>query len=68
MNVGLIGSGNMARALARGWGRPVLCSDPLAERAQALAAEIGGEALPTNAEVARARGSRRSLPQAGPAR
>lgn len=53
MNVGLIGSGNMARALARGWGRPVLCSDPLAERAQALVAEMGGEALPTNAEVAR---------------
>src|SRR4029077_6000807 len=53
MNVGLIGSGNMARALARGWGRPVLCSDPLAERAEALAAEVGGQALPTNADVAR---------------
>jgi pyrroline-5-carboxylate reductase len=52
MQVGLIGSGNMARALARGWGRPVLCSDPLAERAQALAAEVGGESLSTNAEVA----------------
>ncbi len=52
MQVGLIGAGNMARALARGWGRPVLCSDPLAERAQALAAEVGGEALATNAEVA----------------
>lgn len=52
MNVGLIGSGNMARALARGWGRPVLCSDPLHERATALAAEVGGEALPGNAEVA----------------
>ncbi len=43
----------MARSLARGWGRPVLCSDPVAERAQALAAEVGGEALATNAEVAR---------------
>jgi pyrroline-5-carboxylate reductase len=42
----------MARALARGWGRPVLCSDPLHERATALAAEVGGEALPGNAEVA----------------
>jgi pyrroline-5-carboxylate reductase len=52
MQVGLIGCGNMARALARGWGRPVLCSDPLAERARSLAAEVGGEALPTNAEVA----------------
>jgi pyrroline-5-carboxylate reductase len=52
MNVGLIGSGNMARALARGWNRPVLCSDPLPERAAALAAEVGGEALETNLEVA----------------
>lgn len=52
MNIGLIGSGNMARALARGWGRPVLCADPLAERARALAAEVGGEALDTNIEVA----------------
>jgi pyrroline-5-carboxylate reductase len=52
MQIGLIGSGNMARALARGWGRPVLCSDPLPERAAALAAEVGGEALPSNVEVA----------------
>jgi len=53
MNVGLIGSGNMARAMARGWGRPVLCADPVASRAQALAEETGGEALASNAEVAR---------------
>ena len=53
MQVGLIGCGNMARALARGWGRPVLCADPLADRAQALAAEVGGEALAANADVAR---------------
>ena len=52
MQVGLIGAGNMARALARGWGRPVLCADPVAERARALAAETGGEALTSNAEVA----------------
>jgi pyrroline-5-carboxylate reductase len=52
MQVGLIGCGNMARALARGWGRPVLCADPIAERAQALAEELGGEAFATNAEVA----------------
>ncbi len=43
----------MARALARGWGRPVLCFDPLAARAAALAKETGGEALASNAEVAR---------------
>src|SRR6478672_7592646 len=53
MQIGLIGAGNMARALARGWGRPILCADPLAERARALAAEVGGEALDDNAEVAR---------------
>jgi pyrroline-5-carboxylate reductase len=53
MRIGLIGAGNMARSLARGWGRAVLCADPLAERARALADEVGGEALATNAEVAR---------------
>ena len=54
MNIGLIGCGNMARALARGWGRPVLCFDPLAERAQALARESGGRALASGAAVAQA--------------
>lgn len=52
MRIGLIGCGNMARALARGWGRPLLCADPLAERAHSLAQEVGGEALDSNAEVA----------------
>jgi pyrroline-5-carboxylate reductase len=52
MQIGLIGCGNMARALARGWGRPLLCADPIAERARSLAAEVGGEALATNADVA----------------
>src|SRR5665811_542379 len=52
MEIGLIGCGNMARALARGWGAPLVCSDPVAERAQSLAAEVGGEALADNAAVA----------------
>jgi pyrroline-5-carboxylate reductase len=52
MVIGLIGAGNMASALARGWGEPVLCFDPVPERAEALAAELGGEALASNAEVA----------------
>jgi pyrroline-5-carboxylate reductase len=52
MQIGIIGAGNMARALARGWNRPVLVTDPVTERAQALAAEVGGEALASNAEVA----------------
>jgi pyrroline-5-carboxylate reductase len=41
----------MARAMARGWGDPVLCSDSGSGRAQALADELGGRAA-TNAEVA----------------
>lgn len=43
----------MARGIARGWGRPVLATDPFAGRAEALAQELGGEALESNAEVAR---------------
>ena len=52
MRVGLIGAGNMARAIARGWGDPVLCSDNGSGRAAALAAELGGEAFDSNREVA----------------
>jgi pyrroline-5-carboxylate reductase len=53
MPVGLIGSGNMARALARGWSEPVLCTDVLGDRARALADDVGGEAVGSNAELAR---------------
>jgi pyrroline-5-carboxylate reductase len=53
MQIGLIGAGNMARALARGWGEPVVCFDPVGERARALVDEVGGEALDSNADVAR---------------
>jgi pyrroline-5-carboxylate reductase len=52
MQVGLIGAGNMARALARGWAEPVLCSDGGSGRARELAAEVGGVALSSNREVA----------------
>lgn len=52
MQVGFIGAGNMARALARGWGEPVLCTDSGSGRAQALADELGGEALGSNRELA----------------
>ncbi|HEV2753486.1 MAG TPA: pyrroline-5-carboxylate reductase dimerization domain-containing protein [Solirubrobacteraceae bacterium] len=52
MRLGLIGSGNMARAMARGWGDPVLCTDVLPARARALAAEIGGQAVETNGQLA----------------
>ncbi|MFL5821798.1 MAG: pyrroline-5-carboxylate reductase family protein [Solirubrobacteraceae bacterium] len=50
--VGLIGAGNLARALARGWGEPVLCSDAGSGRAARLVAEVGGEAVASNAELA----------------
>ena len=52
MKVGLIGAGNMATALARGWGEPVLVSDIDHGRAQALAQAVGGEAPGANAYVA----------------
>ena len=41
----------MARAMARGWGEPVLCSDGGSGRAAELVAELGGRAA-ANAEVA----------------
>ena len=52
MQVGFIGAGNMAAALARGWGDPVLCTDSGSGRAQALADELGGEAAGSNYELA----------------
>jgi pyrroline-5-carboxylate reductase len=52
MQLGLIGAGNMASALARGIGEPVLVYDVDAAKAQALAEELGGEAVGSNAELA----------------
>jgi len=52
MRFGFVGSGNMASALARGWGEPVLCTDSGSGRARALASELGGEALGSNRELA----------------
>ena len=52
MKLGLIGAGNMASALARGIGEPVLVHDIDAGKAERLAAELGGEALGSGAEVA----------------
>src|SRR5919107_4492894 len=50
--IGLVGSGNMARALALGWGEPVLCTDSGSGRAQELAALVGGQAVGSNRELA----------------
>jgi pyrroline-5-carboxylate reductase len=52
VKIGLIGAGAMARGLALGWRQPVLCTDIDAARARALADEVGGEAVATNAELA----------------
>jgi pyrroline-5-carboxylate reductase len=51
--LGIIGAGNMASALARGWGEPVLATDGGSGRAKKLVEELGGEALTSNAELAR---------------
>ena len=40
--LGVIGSGNLARALVRGWGEPVLLTDSGSGRARELAAEAAG--------------------------
>jgi pyrroline-5-carboxylate reductase len=52
MQIGLIGAGNMASALARGFGEPVIVADAVPEKAAALARELGGESVASNAEVA----------------
>jgi pyrroline-5-carboxylate reductase len=45
VKLGLIGAGNMASALARGIGEPVLVHDIDAGKAEQLAAELGGESV-----------------------
>jgi pyrroline-5-carboxylate reductase len=52
MKLGLIGAGNMASALARGIGEPVLVHDVDQAKASALAEALGGEAVGSNAELA----------------
>lgn len=43
----------MASALVRGWATPVLVCDVVVDRAAALAAEVGGEAVASGTELAR---------------
>lgn len=52
MKLGFVGAGNMASALARGIGEPVVVHDKLAEKARALAQATGGAAAASNREVA----------------
>jgi pyrroline-5-carboxylate reductase len=55
MVVGFVGAGSMAAAMARGWAGEVggmLFTDSGSGRAAELAAEVGGEAVGSNAELA----------------
>ena len=52
MEVGLVGAGNMATALARGWGDPVLVHDADRSRAEVLVEGLGGEVVGSNADLA----------------
>jgi pyrroline-5-carboxylate reductase len=55
MIIGFCGSGSMAAAMARGWAEHaegMLFTDSGSGRASDLAAEVGGEALDSNAELA----------------
>ena len=51
MKLGFIGAGNMASALARGIGEPVVVYDKVAGKAEALAAATGGSAAASTAEL-----------------
>ena len=51
MRVGIIGAGNMGRALALGLGEPVVVADPIAGRAEELARLTGGSVAPGNREL-----------------
>ncbi len=52
MELGFIGAGSMASALARGLGEPVLVYDPEAQRAERLANDVGGRVAASNAGLA----------------
>ena len=52
MRLGFIGAGNMASALARGIGEPVVVTDLVPGKAEALVEEVGGEVVETPAYVA----------------
>lgn len=55
--IGFVGAGSIARAVARGWGRPILCTDGGSGRATALVGEVGGRRVASNRELVRAVGA-----------
>jgi pyrroline-5-carboxylate reductase len=52
MKLGFIGAGNMASALARGIGEPIVACDVVAGKAEALIEAVGGEVVETPQQVA----------------
>jgi pyrroline-5-carboxylate reductase len=52
VKIGLIGAGNMAGALARGWNEPAVVADIDHDRAAALAESIGGSVADSNLALA----------------
>jgi pyrroline-5-carboxylate reductase len=52
VKIGVIGAGNMASALVRGWDEPVVVADIDGDRANSLAEAVGGSVAGSNAEVA----------------
>ena len=51
--IGVIGAGNLASALVRGWGEPVLLTDSGSGRAEELAKEVDGTACELNSTLAK---------------
>lgn len=51
--IGVIGAGNLASALVRGWGEPVLLTDSGSGRAEELAKEVEGTACELNSTLAK---------------
>jgi pyrroline-5-carboxylate reductase len=55
--IGFVGAGSIAGAVARGWGRPILCTDGGSGRATALVEELGGRRVASNRELVRSVGT-----------
>ena len=69
MQVGFIGAGNMAAALARGWGEPVLVHRlRLRPGGARWSTELGGEVVASNRELRRAAPTSSCSPTSPPAR
>ena len=49
--IGFIGAGSIAGAVARGWKRPIVCTDGGSGRAAALVGEVGGRRVASNPEL-----------------